>query len=520
MFDLPSKPQEDQALAAAIARQGRVVLASRFYFEKAANGKTVEVLAEPLPEFMKGTVDLGFINMPTDIDNVVRHVTLVDVNMFRAPFPALGLAVGLAATDVPPGALKLEHGRLLAGSRAIPVDRLNMALTGFWGPQGTFKTYSCIDVLDGKVPAAALSGKIVLIGPESPVYDDYYNTPYTSSNLVLAGALPTPGVEIHASVVQSFLDGRWYRRLPTTANLAILFLVGLLTALVLNRRSPWQGLLLLLGMAVVVSGSAFLLWNFDRLWINLAAPLALIILDYGSITAADFLQSELERRRTRAMFSRYVSPAVVDEIMKDPTRVALGGERMMVTVMFTDIRGFTAYSEKKQPEVVVQRLNQYQTATTKLILEAEGTLDKYLGDGLMAVFGAPIPLKDHVQRAIRVAEDIEEAVRKLNEYWVAAGEIPLQVGVGINSGPALMGNVGSPERMEYTAIGEDVNLASRVEGLTKNFGTLVCISERSVQLLSEEERQSLGLRYVGQAEVKGFTEPVGVYTVGDYRLDK
>jgi adenylate cyclase len=273
-------------------------------------------------------------------------------------------------------------------------------------------------------------------------------------------------------------------------------------------------------MAVVVSGSAFLLWNFDRLWINLAAPLALIILDYGSITAADFLQSELERRRTRAMFSRYVSPAVVDEIMKDPTRVALGGERMMVTVMFTDIRGFTAYSEKKQPEVVVQRLNQYLTATTKLILEAEGTLDKYLGDGLMAVFGAPIPLKDHVQRAIRVAEDIEEAVRKLNEYWVAAGEIPLQVGVGINSGPALMGNVGSPERMEYTAIGEDVNLASRVEGLTKNFGTLVCISERSVQLLSEEERQSLGLRYVGQAEVKGFTEPVGVYTVGDYRLDK
>ena len=520
MFDLPSKPQEDQALAAAIARQGRVVLASRFYFEKAANGKTVEVLAEPLPEFMKGTVDLGFINMPTDIDNVVRHVPLVDVNMFRAPFPALGLAVGLAATDVPPGALKLEHGRLLAGSRAIPVDRLNMALTGFWGPQGTFKTYSCIDVLDGKVPAAALSGKIVLIGPESPVYDDYYNTPYTSSNLVLAGALPTPGVEIHASVVQSFLDGRWYRRLPTTANLAILFLVGLLTALVLNRRSPWQGLLLLLGMAVVVSGSAFLLWNFDRLWINLAAPLALIILDYGSITAADFLQSELERRRTRAMFSRYVSPAVVDEIMKDPTRVALGGERMMVTVMFTDIRGFTAYSEKKQPEVVVQRLNQYLTATTKLILEAEGTLDKYLGDGLMAVFGAPIPLKDHVQRAIRVAEDIEEAVRKLNEYWVAAGEIPLQVGVGINSGPALMGNVGSPERMEYTAIGEDVNLASRVEGLTKNFGTLVCISERSVQLLSEEERQSLGLRYVGQAEVKGFTEPVGVYTVGDYRLDK
>jgi len=519
MFDLPGTPQQDQALSAAIARQGHVVLASRFLFEKASTGKIVEVLREPRPEFLKGIAGLGFINMPTDIDNVVRHATMADVNMFRVPFPSLGLAVGLEATGVSPGTLKLANGMLSADGRAIPVDRLNMALPGFWGPQGAFKTYSCIDVLDGQVPAQDLSGKIVLIGSESPIYDDYYSTPYTSSNLVLAGALPTPGVEIHASVVQSFLDGRWYRRLPAAGNLAILLLVGLLAAVLLTRRSPWQGLLLLVGMAVAVSGIAFLLWGFDRLWINLAAPLALIILDYGSITADDFLQSEMERRHTRAMFSRYVSPAVVDEIMKDPARVALGGERMLVTVMFCDIRGFTAYSENKQPEAVVQRLNQYLTVMTRLILEAGGTLDKYLGDGLMAVFGAPIPLQDHVQRAIQTAVAIQEEVRQLNERWVAAGEIPLQIGVGINSGWAVMGNVGSPERMDYTAIGEDVNLASRVEGLTKTFDTLVTISERTTLLLGAELLQSLGLRYVGQAEVKGFTLPVGVYTVGDYRLE-
>jgi adenylate cyclase len=198
---------------------------------------------------------------------------------------------------------------LSAGGRSIPVDR-QTALHGFWGPQETFTTDSCIDVLDGKAPPAAFDGKIVLIGAESTVYGDYYPTPYTSSNLVAAGALPTFGVEIHASVVQSFLDGRWYRRLPTAANLAILFLIGLLTALVLTRRSPWQGLLLLLGMAVVVSGSAFLLWNFDRLWINLAAPLALIILNYGSITAADFLQSELERRRSRQVSMPWSGPGI------------------------------------------------------------------------------------------------------------------------------------------------------------------------------------------------------------------
>jgi len=520
VFDLPSKPQDDQALAEAIARQGRVVLANRFMFEKATNGKIVEALSVPLPEFMKGAAGLGFINMPTDIDNVVRHVTLVDVNEFHMPFPALGLAVGLAATNVSPGTLKLAKDMLSAGGQSIPVDRLNMALPGFWGPQGAFKTYSCIDVLDGKVPAQALSGKIILIGPESPVYDDYYSTPYTSSNLVLAGTLPTPGVEIHASVVQSFLDGTWYRRLPAVPNLVILFLIGLGAAMILTRRSPWQGLLLLLGMAAAVSGIAFLLWRYDRLWINLAAPLALVILNYGSITAADFLQSELDRRRTRAMFSRYVSPAVVDEIMKDPARVALGGERQLVTIMFCDIRGFTAYSENKQPEAVVQRLNQYLTVMTRLILKAGGTLDKYLGDGLMAVFGAPIPFQDHIQRAIRTAVAIQEEIRQLNESWVARGEIPLQIGIGINSGWAVMGNVGSPDRMDYTAIGEDVNLASRVEGLTKTFDVLIIVSERSVQLLDEELRRNLGLKYVGQAEVKGFTLPVGVYTVGDYRLDR
>jgi len=519
LFDLATKPAEDKALGDAVAKQGRVVLGTHFLFTTDAAGNRVEEFERPQPEIMAGAAGLGFVNTPTDIDNVIRHVTLVDVNFFKVPFPALGLAVGMTAIGLSPDQLHLAGGRLIAGNRVIPLDSKNMALPCFWGPQGTFKTYSYADVVTGKVPEETFRDKIVLIGPTSPVAHDYFPTPFTSSNLVLSAQLPSPGVEIHASVVQSFLDGRWYRRFPAAGNLALLFLIGLLTALIIARRSPWQGLLLMLVTAGAVTGAAFLLWRYDRLWINLAAPLTLILLTYGSMTATDYLQAELGRRHTREMFGRYVSPAVVEELMRDPDKVALGGQRQMVSVMFCDIRGFTSYSENKPPEEVVQRLNQYLTAMSHVILRLGGTLDKYLGDGLMAIFGAPIFYPDHVQRALQAAVEIQQEVRQLNQVWAAQGAQPLNVGVGINSGSVLVGNVGSPERMDYTVIGEDVNLASRVEGLTKTFGTLIIISERSVNLLDEALQQSLGLRYVGQAEVKGFTLPVGVYTVGDYGME-
>jgi adenylate cyclase len=213
------------------------------------------------------------------------------------------------------------------------------------------------------------------------------------------------------------------------------------------------------------------------------------------------------------MFARYVSPEVVEELMSSSASVGLGGRRQTLTIMFCDIRGFTAYSENKAPEQVVKRLNEYLTAMTEIIFRQGGTLDKYLGDGLMAFFGAPVYYPDHIQRAIQAAIDIQIAVERLNKSWADQGEPPLYVGVGINSGSVLVGNVGSPERMDYTVIGEDVNLASRVEGLTKTFGELIVISGRAVRMLEDEGIEDKRLRRLGQAEVKGFTDPIEVYTV-------
>jgi len=520
IFDVPTKPAEDRALAEAVAKHGRVVLGSQFQFERDPAGEPLQVFQGPLEEITSGAAGIGFINMPTDTDGVVRHITAVDVNGFEAPFPCFGLAVALNATGSDPVQLKLSPGRLIAGKRKIPVDRLNRAMPCFWGPQGTFKTYSYADVLNGKIPAAVLRDKIVLVGVTSPVEKDDFPTPYTTSNLILSGSLPSPGVEIHASVVQSFLDGLWYRRLPWAANLGFLFLVGLVTTVVVARRGPWQGLVGALGVVLAAFTLVFILWRFENLWLNLAAPLTLVFFTYAGVTAFDFIQAELGRRRTRAMFSRYVYPAVIDQLMQNPDIMQLGGQRRSVTIMFCDIRGFTAYSENKAPEHVVDRLNQYLTAMTHAVFRHWGTLDKYLGDGLMAFFGAPFNYPDHVERAIRTAIDMQKDVEELNRVWAEKNEPPLKIGIGINSGSVLVGNIGSPERVDYTAIGEDVNLASRMEGLTKAFNSLIVISERSVKMLAESGGSFPDLRYLGCAEVKGFSEPVGVYTVGDYRIEK
>jgi len=515
-FDVQSEPAEDRALGEAVAEHGRVVLASQFSFEEDESGTKVQVFQPPRPEIMAGAAGLGFVNTPTDPDGVVRHVTAVDTNTFRIPFPSLGLAVALAALDINPTQLKLEPGKLVAGDKVIPLNKNNQSLPVFWGPHGTFKTYSYADVLTGEVPPAAFQDKIVLIGPTASIEKDSYPTPYTTSNLVLSGALPTPGVEIHASIVQSCLDGCWYERVHPTINFAFLLTSGLLTAIVISRRGPWLGLAGALAVALATAATAYILWAKAQLWLNVAAPLVLVFLTYASITAAEFVQSEMGRRKIRNMFGRYVSDSVVEELMRDPDNIALGGQRRTLTIMFCDIRGFTAYSENKPPEEVVSRLNEYLTAMTAIILRHGGTLDKYLGDGLMAFFGAPVYYPDHITRAVQTAIEMQKAIDKLNREWTAKNEPPLKIGIGINSGSALVGNVGSPDRMDYTLIGEDVNLASRVEGLTKTYGTYIVISERTIKMAEMENiKLPREPEYLGHAEVKGFTNTIGVYTVSE-----
>lgn len=510
VFDAPTKPEEDMALAEGIKQHGRVVLAGMFGFEDTEQGDKEQVWYGPAKEL--GAAGVGMANTPEDSDSVVRRFTVADVSD-KDPLYSLGLTTAMLATGFDPAKAQLTPGNLKIGGRNIPINGLNQAMPNFWGPLGTFKTYSFVDVLEGKIPSSDFKDKIVMIGPTAPSLHDNFATPFTTSNMILSGNPKTPGVEIHATVIQSFLDNQWFRKVSPGINVSFLLMVVLLTTLVVSGKGPLRGLIGALMLIAVVVGIAFCMWKYAHLWLNMGTPMAMIFVTYAVTTATDFVVAELGRRRTKAMFSRYVSASVAEELMRDPDSVGLGGSRKVVTVMFCDIRGFTSYSEGKDPEVVVRRLNEYLTAMTNVIFRNGGTLDKYLGDGLMAIFGAPVYYPDHIQRAIQTAVEIQHEINELNHRYAADNQPPLNIGVGINTGNALVGNVGSPERMDYTVIGEDVNLASRVEGLTKTFGTLVVISERSLKLLGDQPNLPWEFKFLGHAEVKGFTDPIGVYTV-------
>lgn len=513
VFDLPSNPHSDDVFAQAVAGHRGTVLASMLMFEQDPDGLWLQQLHSPLPELAAGAAGIGYVNMPADRGNMVRRVTVADTNTFGVPYPSFSLAVSLAALDLDPDTLRLDVGSLTAGNALdVPVNDQHQALINFWGPGGTFPTYSYVDVLEGTVDAAALAGHIVLIGDTTPLGKDYYENPFSRGNLVLSGGLPVPGVEIHASAVNTYRTGRHFERAPWPVNLAFLALAGLLTAAA-ARHSPWLGLLLAAAVAAAASGLAYYLWLRHYYWLNLAVPLAMVGFVYVGVTVENFVRTELERRRTRAMFGRYLSTAVVDQLMREPD-VQLGGVKEEVTVLFSDIRGFTSFSEGKPPEEVVSRLNEYFTAMTRCVFRHGGTLDKYLGDGLMALFGAPLHAPDHPRRAVAAAVEMLKSLDELNRSWEARGEVTLGLGIGINSGRVVVGNIGCPERMDYTVIGEAVNLAARLEAMNKEYGTRIILSEYTVRLLQEGDLPpGWALEELGPAQVRGLAEPVRILTL-------
>ncbi|MGQ9533346.1 MAG: CHASE2 domain-containing protein, partial [Desulfotomaculales bacterium] len=522
VFDTPDERGGDGAFARAVAAHGRVVLGSMMRFAPEGDAVTRQYV-HPRPELLRAARLPGFINIPTEADNVVRRVTVADPlpGGTASPrlYPSFGLAVAMAALGHTPGDLRYVPGAaaglVTAGPLRVPVDRNYRAFVDFPGPRGAFPTYSYADVLLGRVPPETFRDRIVLIGPTSAAFHDDFPTPFTRSNLVLDGRLPVPGVEVHAAAVESFLTGRLLRPAHPALPVLLTVVVGPGLGFLLYRRRAWSGLGLVVLTVLAPGGLGYGLWYHARYWLPVGGALVAAGLVYSLGTAANLVFAELERRQIRAAFARYVGPDVVRELLRDPAAAYLGGRRQEVTVVFADVRGFTAFSAGRAPEEVVARLNEYMTAMARVVLAHGGMLDKYLGDGLMAVFGVPLPRPDHARAALAAAVEIQRAVAELNERVVARGEPPFTVGLGISSGPVVVGNVGHPDRMDYTVIGETVNLASRLEGLNKEFGTRVLFGEQTYRLAASPGDEPLPwpVRPIGAVPVRGFAEPVNVYTL-------
>ena len=469
-----------------------------------------EANLEALRSAMQGDTSwTGFFNFPPDNDGVVRRATLVlPYGRSQNPeqwdlYSSLGLVAARALLGQEAQDTNLFYGPIgiwkisLGSKAAIYPDGRGQLLINYEGPWGTFPHYSIVDVIEGKCKPGTFQGKLVLVGATATGIGDLRATPFGGANF--------PGVEIHANVVDNILNDRFLRRGAKQALSDVLLIfafgipLGIWMALV-SARWMWFGAFLFVPLVAVDYWSFLHGW-----WLNFTVPAVTLASNVLLVSLYRSLVEEKEKRRVRSVFGQYLSPEVVRRLLVNPRLVE--PKKTEITVMFSDIRGFTTISEKLDAQELALFLNQYLSDMTSLVFDHHGTLDKYIGDALMAFWGAPFEEPGHPAKACKAALKMMDRVRELQKKWEAEGKPHLDIGIGLNTGMASVGNMGSALRYGYTALGDAVNLSSRLEGLNKDYGTHIIVNESTY----EAAKQSGFLfRELDLIRVKGKLQPVAI----------
>ncbi|MBI4086992.1 adenylate/guanylate cyclase domain-containing protein [Candidatus Kaiserbacteria bacterium] len=453
---------DDAAFATVLARMpSRVVLP----VQVSERGR---IITEPLALFGERARE-GFINVSPDSDSIVRRAPAA-----LGEYPSFAHAL---VSDDTPSRYRIDYR----------------------GPEGTFLTVPASEVLRGTIPARVFADAIVLVGATAPSLNDTVLTPFGEM----------PGVEFHANNVATILDGAFYteRSLPWSLGMIVLVHAAVLACILYIRRFLYLGLALVGVLATLFLGSIALFIHYIVLPVLYAAvgyALSLV-----TTLSFQYLTESKEKRFIRNSFQYYLTPDVIDEIIRDPGQLALGGVVKKITVFFSDIRGFTAISEGLSPAELTQLLNEYLTAMTDIVMDEHGVVDKYIGDAVMAFWGAPLENAHQARDACRAAVKMSRTLAELNVGWEARGQKPMRIGMGINLGDLVVGNMGSQKRFNYTLMGDEVNFASRLEGLTKYYGVECLISE-SVQREIADVPECV-TRELDTVVVKGKTEPKKIF---------
>ncbi len=452
----------------------------------------------------------GYFNCFPDSDGTIRWSPLVI--KFRDDFyPPLSISALLQYMDWPMIVLKMGGfgvESIQIEDIDIPTDESGRMLINYLGPAKTFPHYSIIDIISNRLDPALFKDKIVLVGATATGIYDLRVTPFSTTY---------PGVEIHATVIDNVLSQNFLKR-PGWIGIfditAILFL-GLIPGIVLSRVRGIYGVFFSLLLLVTYILLNWFIFSHYNIWLNLIYPVITILTVYLGITIYKYITEEREKKKIRGAFQYYLNPSVINEVLKDPSKLKLGGEKMNLTVLFSDIRGFTTVSEKLSPEELVHLLNEYLTAMTDVVFKYDGLLDKYMGDAIMAVFGAPLPRDDHPVSACRSALGMMDELRKLQKKWADENRPVLDIGIGMNSGAMVVGNMGSDMRFDYTVMGDNVNLGSRLEGINKEYGTNIIVSEYTYNKVKDK----FLCRELDSVRVKGKEFPVRIYELLRERRD-
>jgi adenylate cyclase len=488
VFAEPSQPQEDAALANVIRAWGNVVLGSAHERIEYPNA-TVDTPVPPLPELLEAGARPGDISVQPDDDYVVRRQANADDS----------LSAQLARFAKSP-----------APARTPPPT-----LIEYLGPRGTIDTRSYYQAsIPGLLPPGFFRDKLVLVGRSTrtavelqAARADTFNSPFAASG----GERLFPGVEIQATMLANRLSGGGLHRVDGGWAYGLIAVLGALLLVASRRLHPGSVAMIAAGSLVFVLALSYTLFNWQKQWLPPLLPLAALVALYGSTNLVDYLGARRRALRVRGMFAQYVPGEVVARLVEQPELMRLGGETREVTLMFTDLANFTSLSERLSAQQTVEVLTAYFNTMTPILQRWHGTLDKYIGDAIMAFWGAPLEDPRHAEHAVRAAIEMQQGMERLVADLRARGLPAIGMRVGLHTGTAVVGNVGSETRFAYTAIGDAVNLAARLEGANKAFGTGILLSGSTAAQLPAD----LPLRPLDDVIVKGKTEPVRVFTPCD-----
>ena len=537
-FESKRDSASDAMFDAVLTKYKNVILAAK-YEESTGGGKyRLSTLERSYGNiFYQPGRRVGIVNIAgKDRDDVARrYLPMIYVGNFLTPtfgFAVLNSVFGFNDTAV----VGLPEKNFALGDRLIPRYDGRSFLLNYYGPDNTFRYIKCTEVIDDSTfktkeeleygtdidqfdgdaeLQASLKNKIVLIGSTMPEERDYHSIPLLNPD----GTTSMNGVEIHATAIQNILDQTYIQRADPTLEFGLIIILALVVALIIMPiRTIKIRYVIVLELASVAIVALFIFGVFEiavrsftnnSTLINIVYPSLAVVLAYVGAAVYQYLAERQQKALIKNVFSKYISSAVVNELVANPEKAKLGGDRRELTVFFSDIAGFTTISEQfhTKPEGLVELLNEYLDEMTGLVLKHEGTLDKYEGDAIMAFWGAPIAQKDHALRTCLASLDMQKRLATMRPKWKKEGRPALEVRMGINSGVMIVGNMGGKDRFDYTVIGDSVNLASRLEGANKQYGSSIMISDFTYQHV----KGLVLVRELDLIQVKGKTEPVKVW---------
>jgi len=467
-----------------------------------------------LAEFQKAAISGGHFNPLVDFDGISRRVPLL-AEYKGQYYEALSLAMvrlligqpkvvpwfpedrwfsargyqGMEAIDLPTA----------RGTMRIPVDENVAALIPYRGYQGSYRYYSIADILADRVKPGELKGKIALIGTTAPGLLDLRATPVGEAY---------PGVEIHANLITGMLDGAIKLKPPYVlgAEVVLLLLAGLAMVLLLPLLSPLRATLASLVVLLFVVTVNFVFWHYGNLVLPLGSSILMVLALFALNMSYGYFVESRSKRQFTELFGQYVPPELVEEMSRNPESYSMDGRKAELTVLFSDIRGFTTISEGLGPDELTRLMNEYLSAMTEVVRKNRGTLDKYIGDAIMAFWGAPVSDAQHARHAVVTAMQMQAALPAVNKVFAAKGWPEIKIGVGVNTGEMTVGDMGSVVRKAYTVMGDAVNLGSRLEGITKQYGVGILVGEGARKAIKD-----IVFREVDRVQVKGKEEPIAIY---------